>query len=432
VLALLWLWFVLPSPAPAADRLIILSPHPESIRQEFDQGFRRWHQQRFGTAPEIDWRLVGGSSESMRFVQSEYARKPDGIGIDLFFGGGQEPYYELASKKWAEPQALSPETLAGLPREAGGIELRAPDDSWYGAAVSSFGILANLRVQRLAHLPRVERWEDLTRPELRGWVGAGDPRGSGTMLVMFESFLQARGWQDGWRLLTQLAGNTRRFDRLSSTTAKDTALGETAYALCIDFFAFTQVAAAGRTNLTFILPKDFAAISPDGIALLRGAPNRAIALRFLEFVLSDDGQALWMLPKGHPQGPQRHSIERMPVRPALYQRYRDVSNIEFSPFDLTTGFRYDARLAQRRRAVVSILAGSILVDVHDDLKKAWIQLTRQTPTPSQLQQFGAVPITESEALALGGDAWKDPRFRNARRTEWQIWAQQKFRNLQSP
>jgi hypothetical protein len=278
----------------------------------------------------------------------------------------------------------------------------------------------------------VERWEDLTRPELRGWVGAGDPRGSGTMLVMFESFLQARGWQDGWRLLTQLAGNTRRFDRLSSTTAKDTALGETAYALCIDFFAFTQVAAAGRTNLTFILPKDFAAISPDGIALLRGAPNRAIALRFLEFVLSDDGQALWMLPKGHPQGPQRHSIERMPVRPALYQRYRDVSNIEFSPFDLTTGFRYDARLAQRRRAVVSILAGSILVDVHDDLKKAWIQLTRQTPTPSQLQQFGAVPITESEALALGGDAWKDPRFRNARRTEWQIWAQQKFRNLQSP
>lgn len=417
--------------AAAPERsLTILSPHPEAIRHEFTRGFQRWYQDRFAQNVDIDWRLVGGSSESVRFVLSEFSRKPEGIGIDLFFGGGQEPYYELAARKLARPCSLPPEILAGLPPEAGGIELRAADHSWFGAAVSSFGILANLRVQRLASLPRVERWEDLCQPRLRGWVGAGDPRGSGTMLVMFESFLQARGWEHGWQLLTQLAGNTRRFDRLSSTTAKDAALGETAYAMAIDFFALTQVAAAGRTNLTYLLPRDFTAISPDGIAILRGAPHPELAEQFMEFILSDAGQALWLLPKGHPQGPQHFSIERMPVRPALYARYRNVSNIEFSPFDLTTGFRYDALLAQRRRTVVSTLAGAILVDVHDDLKRAWAHISQANPNPALLAQFGAVPITESDALSLGAD-WKDPRIRNARKTEWQVWALAKFRALAS-
>ena len=58
------------------------------------------------------------------------------------------------------------------------------------------GILQNLRVQHTVDLPAARRWEDLTQPRLLGWVGAGDPRNSGTMTVMYESFLQAyRGGQ---------------------------------------------------------------------------------------------------------------------------------------------------------------------------------------------------------------------------------------------
>ena len=81
------------------------------------------------------------------------------------------------------------------------------------------------------------------------------------------------------------------------------------------------------------------------------ANYRDLARRFLEFTLSDAGQKLWLLPQGHPEGPTRHSIERMPVRPGLYTQFRDISNIGPSPFDLPAGFRYDARLAQQRRGV---------------------------------------------------------------------------------
>lgn len=422
-------WLAIGPGSMAAQTLVVLSPHNEAIRREFARGFSEWHRERHGTPVEFDWRMVGGSSESLRFVQSEFTRKPDGIGIDVFFGGGQEPYLELAARQQAEPWEVSPEVLSGLAPDLAGIELRAPDFTWYGAAVSSFGILENRRVQSLAKLPRATRWEDLVNPRLKGWVGAGDPRGSGTMLVMFESFLQARGWDPGWRLLTQLAGNARRFDRLSSTTAKDAALGETAYALAIDFYALTQVAAAGRSNLAYVLPSDFATVSPDGIAILKGAPHRETARRFLEYVLSDAGQSLWMLPKGHPGGPVRFSIERMSVRPALFERYRGISNLETSPFDRPAGFRYDARLAQRRRGVVATLAGAVLVDVHEDLVKAWESVIRRGLQESDLVRLGAMPITAEEALVLAGEPWKDPRVRNARKTEWQGWARARYREL---
>lgn len=426
---LLWPWLLLALTAPAAERLVIISPHNEAIRDEFGRAFSAWHRERHGAPVELDWRVVGGTSESLRFVLSEFARKPDGIGLDVFFGGGQEPYLELAAKGLALPHALPPDILAGVPAEVAGIELRAPDHAWHGAAISSFGILQNLRVQLLAGLPAVTRWADLARPELRGWVGAGDPRNSGTMNVMFESFLQFYGWEEGWRLLTRLAGNTRRFDRIAAVTARDTTLGESAYSLAVDFFAFTQVAAAGRTNMSFLLPEDFAAINPDGIAILRGAPRPALAGRFVDFVMSDDGQKLWFLPRGHPEGPQRSSIERMPVRPALYERYRDVSNVQFSPFDLPGGFRYDARLGGQRRGVVAALAGALFVDLHPELQRAWRAVIARGLDPAELAELGRVPLTEEQALALAGEAWKQPAERNARRTDWQRWGRAKYARL---
>jgi hypothetical protein len=40
-------------------------------------------------------------------------------------------------------------------------------------------------------------WGELTDPKLYNWVGAGDPRNSGTMNVMFEAFLQYYRWDKG-------------------------------------------------------------------------------------------------------------------------------------------------------------------------------------------------------------------------------------------
>jgi ABC-type Fe3+ transport system substrate-binding protein len=412
-----------------ADSVIIISPHNSSIRYEFGQAFERWHQERSGEPATVEWRNVGGTSDAVKFVLSEFESKPGGIGIDCFFGGGPEPYLRLAELDLAEPCELPAAVLDRIPREANGVELYDPQHRWYGAALSSFGILQNLRVTERLRLPKVNRWEDLASPALCDWVAGGDPRRSGTMNNMYEAYLQACGWERGWRLLTQVAGNIAQFDRLSSSTAKQVTLGEAACGFAIDFYAFTQIAYAGRTHMTFVLPQDFTAISLDGIAILKGPPHPETARRFLEFVMSDAGQKLWHLPRGHPEGPQRYSIERMAVRPDLYRRYRDVSNIAFSPFELQSGFRYNPQLAQSRRDVMSSLFGALLVDTHSELRAAWKAVIERGAGPGECAELGRVPLTEAEALALVGNEWKDPAFRTRQRIEWQSWAQAKYRRL---
>jgi|YelNatPaOPRAMG01_1025707.scaffolds.fasta_scaffold04254_10 ABC-type Fe3+ transport system substrate-binding protein len=411
----------------ATPRVVVLTPHVDAIRYEFGRAFAEWHRRHFGQPAEVEWRNVGGSSDALRFVQSEFASKPDGIGIDCLFGGGQEPYLVLSDRGWSEP--YRPAALAGVPQNFNGIEVYDPRYTWYGAALSSFGILQNTRVQRTVGLPFVSAWGQLTNAALRGWVGAGDPRNSGSMNVMFEGFLQFYGWEQGWRVLTQIAGNVSKFDRLSSRTAREVTLGQTAYGFAIDFYGFTQVAVAGRTNMTFALPEDFTAVNADGLALLKGAPNRTIAQRFIEFVLSEDGQKLWFLPKGHPEGPQKYSIERMSIRPDFYRRYRGVSNIQFSPFDLKQPFRYDAGLSRARREVVADLVGALLVDTHSELCAAWRAVIQRGLLPNDLVELGRMPISQAEALSLARTVWKEPARRNLVRIQWQSWAQAKYRRL---
>jgi ABC-type Fe3+ transport system substrate-binding protein len=370
---------------------------------------------------------MGGSTDALRFVLSEFSKKPAGIGLDCFFGGGLEPFLRMSARQILESHRPGAEILDGIPPSCGGATIYDQDYTWYGAALSSFGILQSTRVQRILGLPLAARWEELARSELMGWVGAGDPRNSGTMSTMFEAMLQAYGWERGWQILTALGGNVRKFDRDSSTTAKDVALGETAYALAIDFYALTQVAVAGRTNLTFVLPQDFAPIVPDGIAVLKGPTNAVLARRFVDFVLSETGQKLWLLPKGHPEGPQQYSIERMPVRPGLYSRYLGISNIEFSPFELKQQFVYDGVLARERAEVVAALVGALLVDTHPELQVAWWAVIRRGASPADLAELGRAPLSAAEAMLLVRGPWKDPAVRNQCKIQWQRWAQQKYK-----
>src|SRR4030095_6328307 len=146
---LLGLSFLIPGSRAVGERAIVLTPHVDAIRIEFANGFAKWHQEHFQEPGGVEWRNVGGTSDALRFIQSEFARKPDGIGLDILFGGGQEPYLVLADKHLAASSQPPTSPLPGTPQTLHGMEIYEANFHWFAAALSSFGILENTRLQRL-------------------------------------------------------------------------------------------------------------------------------------------------------------------------------------------------------------------------------------------------------------------------------------------
>ena len=52
--------------------------------------------------------------------------------------------------------------------------------------------------------------------------------------------------------------------------------------------------------------------------MFRGASNPELATRFIEFILSPEGQKLWGLKAGAPGGPEKMALRNMPLRRDYY------------------------------------------------------------------------------------------------------------------
>ena len=413
------------TPAPAQEKLVLVSPHWEGIRYEYEQGFKRHYKEQTGRELEMEWLSIGGTSDILRYIRSEYRRRPGGIGIDVFFGGGVDPYFQLADLGLLHPYRLPDDVLNPLGREIGGLPIYDPEYRWYGAAMSGFGILYNRVVLSILDLPEPKTWADMGDPKLLSWVGSGDPRGSGAVHMAYEIILQAYGWEKGWEVLTSIAGNVRNFVSGSSQTPKDVAVGEVAYGMSLDFYAAVQIAEAGEDKIGFVLPKGLTAINPDAIAILKGAPHQATAVEFMKFVMSEAGQKLLMLKKSAPDGPLQFELRRFCVIPELYGRQGLLSNVTDNPFLWKAGLRYDSAKGSKRWRVLNDLIGILLIDSHTQLVEAWKREIRNGLTQEGLRGLSAVPVSEAEALDLA-DRWKDPEFRSRHMASWMNFAREKY------
>ena len=423
----LWISLLFNGSAVAAtDRLVLLSPHWEGIKYEFERAFKESYLRETGRSVELEWMDAGGTSEAFRFIRSEFKNKPRGIGIDIFFGGGLDPYLALKRENLLEPYILPQRLLEKIPPRLGGIPLYDPDYTWYGATLAGFGIVYNKVVLGLTKLPVITTWEGLASPTAFGWVGSADPRKSGSVHMAYEIILQAYGWEQGWRIITGLGANVRNFTNSAGQVPKDVTIGEVAYGLAIDFYAWAQVDEAGADKIGFVMPDNLTVINPDCIAILKGAPNRPVAEAFLRFVMSAAGQKLWLWAKGSVGGPQRFQLNRFSVLPSLYELSRQSTAVKLNPFSWRSNFTFDDKLASTRWSIVDDLIGAMVIEPKKLLSQAWSKALVDGLTGEEWQRFAAMPISEAEALEFAKTEWRDPAFRNQKLNEWNVFARAKY------
>lgn len=420
----------------AANRVLkIISPHPENIRNEFAAAFKAWYQQKYNEAIDIQWPDFGGTSGDVKYIESQFKTNSSGIGLDLMFGGGVDPFIKIASEGYFAPYKLPDSILTPIPKDLSGIPMYDSNYMWYGAALSGFGIMYNKPVLQKLGLPEPKTWTDLTTYAAKGWVSAADTRQSGSTHMAYEIMLQGYGWDKGWQVVTEIGANTKSFPQSSGTVPGTVSSGDVAYGLAIDFYAWAEIAKNGADKIGYVMPDGLTVINPDSIAIIKGAPNMDLAQRFEEFVLSETGQTLWMLPAGASGGPQKSTLGRMSVLPGLYGKLGSASIVPVNPFNLKGTLKYDPNTGSAHFSVLNDMIGSMIIDQHDALVASWDSINAASKTPgvtdaslsAATAALGAAPITQQQADDYGAK-WQDQVFRNQQITAWRQFATIKYGN----
>lgn len=327
-------------PADAAQ-VIVITPNNEQIRQEFGDAFARWHLRTHGTPAVVVWNTPGGAGDIRRLLEAGAVAalrdgRPVGGDADILFGGGSYEYERLKrpivvevggqprSAAILEPIDFDQSWLDGIygRNDIGGRPLYDPGRAWFGCALSAFGIVSNRDVLARLGVPEPTDWPALADPRLLGWVALVNPAQSASVATAMETILLREGWGPGWAILRRAAANARSIAASGTNAPIEVSQGEAAMAIAIDFYGrFQQQAVADGGSpgrMAYVDPAGRTAVDADPIALLRGAPHPGTARRFVEFALSREGQLLWQLPPGQPDGPAHFGLRRLPASRAVH------------------------------------------------------------------------------------------------------------------
>jgi len=391
-----------------------------------------------------------------------------GCRIDILFGGGVYDHQQAAGQgllvaPWSSTHmppdlftdardgtVLIPEGLAGEPWRS---------DLFFGTALSTFGIVYNRdRLVDLGISTPPTCWEDLTDSRYFQHLGVADPTKSGSIAKAFEmivyqqcvravrqagfdaaavaaveqriqeggegdvppAYAQAieTGWLAGIRLLQIIGANARYFTDGAGRIPVDVSAGNAAAGVAIDFYGRFQAEVTtppdGTPRMEYITPRGGSSISADPISLLRGAREPELARRFIAFVLSAEGQALWNYRKGAPGGPATYALRRLPIRrefypcasnavlQARYEVHRThtvdaLGSPEIDPYALADGFHYYARWTGGHFNAHRYLIRAMCMDAGDELRMAWSHIlahggpSRQPAAMALLQRLPDVP-----------------------------------------
>lgn len=418
------------------DRLVIITPHVETIRYELETGFVRWMKEKHGRRVVIDWRIPGGTSDIIKVVNSEYAAagEGDGIAMDLMLGGGPIDYGGLKQSKYivasdptgkygpsavksAHPDWFSDATI---PASVAGQIYYDPELTWVGTCLSAFGICWNENNLKRRGMTPPATWSDLASPDYENQLAMSDPTKSGTVAAMFENILQmsiaksvaggkaagepadkmsvriSQGWDDGLRQIRRIGANARYWTDSSAKIPLDVSHGEALAGMCVDFYGrnimerLTKV--NGGSRVGFIAPVGGTTISPQPVAMFRGAPNPELATLFIEFTLSLEGQKLWGLKAGAAGGPERMALRNMPLRRDYYvpEILKDAADPELRPLEPGVAFVYERKYTGDLFSAIRFLIRTMCIDSQLELKEAWHELIAHGFPPQATEAFEAL------------------------------------------
>ena len=224
--------------------------------------------------------------------------------------------------------------------------LKDPEGRWFTTHQGTLGFFVN--VDALGGAPVPQSWADLLKPEYKGMVGYLDPSSAFVGYAGAVAVNRAMGGD--------LANFDPAIDYFSKLKENDPIVpkqtsyarvvsGEIPILLDYDFNAY-RAKYTEDGKFEFVIPAEGTVVVPYVQSLVAGAPNAENGKRILDFIMSDEGQAIWTNAYLRPARP----IE---LPKAIASKFLPASEYErASPVDYAEMERVQAGFGERYLAEV--------------------------------------------------------------------------------
>ena len=268
ILVLFALSLVLPGTVCAAsgEKLVVYTSMKESMIGKLRDAFVAAH-------PEVDFDYYSaGAGKIMAKIAAE--RQSGSVAVDILWTSEIPDFYQLKEQGFLEPYQ-SP--------EAAGIvsPVKDPEGFFTPARLGTLGLAYNTKAVKTAPAA----WSDAAGPAFAGSFGIANPALSGTAFVSVALLEKTFGWE----FFTKLKANGAKMGQGSGQVVDDTASGDLKGCLGVDYIALDKIDKGATLALAY--PPEMLVI-PSPVAIVKGTKNLAAARKFVDFLLSKDGQTV--------------------------------------------------------------------------------------------------------------------------------------------
>ena len=253
------------------NKVVIYCPHPLAFINPLVEEFEK----QSGVKVEV---VAAGTGELLKRVESEKSNPL----ADIFWGGS------LGTMK---PKAALFEDYRSVNEEHVQEAFKNKEGSITRFTDIPSVIMINTN---LIGDVKVEGYEDLLNPALKGKIAFADPSKSSSSYEHLINMLYAMGNGDpdkGWDYVTKLAKNLDgKLLSGSSAVYKGVADGEYAVGLTFEEGGAKYVADGAPVKLVYM--KEGVISKPDGIYIIKNAKHMENAKKFIDFITSKEAQTL--------------------------------------------------------------------------------------------------------------------------------------------
>lgn len=171
--------------------------------------------------------------------------------------------------------------------------LKDPEGKWFAVHYGTIGLFVN--VDALGGAPVPKCFSDLTKPEYKGMVGYLDPSSAfvgyaGAVAVNLAKGGDLSNFEPAIEYFKELAKNSPIVPK--QTSFARVVSGEIPILFDYDFNAY-RAKYEEDGKFEFVLPCEGSVRVPYVMSLVAGAPHAEAGKKVLDFILSDEGQAIW-------------------------------------------------------------------------------------------------------------------------------------------